>query len=70
MHGAKYRIWVQLLLTIAAALVLVWSGVIVWQGYAYREAAIKQAEDYSLSMHSATMAGLTGHGGDWYGRAA
>ena len=60
MHGAKYRIWVQLLLTIAAALVLVWSGVIVWQGYAYREAAIKQAEDYSLSMHSATMAGLTG----------
>ena len=39
MHGAKYRIWVQLLLTIAAALVLVWSGVVVWQGYAYREAA-------------------------------
>jgi len=60
MGKAKYRIWVQLLLTIAAALVLVWSGVIVWQGYAYREAAIKQAEDYSLSMHSATMAGLTG----------
>ncbi len=60
MRGAKYRIWVQLLLTIAAALVFVWSGVIVWQGYAYREAAIKQAEDYSLSMHSATMAGLTG----------
>ena len=60
MRGAKYRIWVQLLLTIAAALVVVWSGVIAWQAYAYREAALKQAEDYSLSMHSATMAGLTG----------
>ena len=39
---------------------MVWSGVIVWQGHVSREAALKQAEDYSLSMHSATMAGLTG----------
>ena len=60
MRVAKYKIWVQLLLTIAAALVVVWSGVIVWQGHVSRQAAIKQAEDYSLSMHSATMAGLTG----------
>ena len=60
MRVAKYRIWVQLLITIAAALCVVWSGVIVWQSYVYREAALKQAEDYSLSMHSATMAGLTG----------
>jgi len=60
MHATKYKIWVQFLVTIAIALTVVWSGVIVWQGYVYREAAIKQAQDYSLSMHNATMAGLTG----------
>jgi methyl-accepting chemotaxis protein len=54
------KIWVQLLLSIGLALLVVWSGVIVWQGYVYREAALKQAGDFSLSMHNATMAGLTG----------
>ena len=60
MHVAKYKIWVQLLTTIGAALIVVWSGVIVWQGYVYRDAALEQARDFSLSMHNATMAGLTG----------
>jgi len=60
MHVAKHKIWVQLLSTIGAALLVVWTGVIVWQGYVYREAALKQAGDFSLSMHNATMAGLTG----------
>jgi methyl-accepting chemotaxis protein len=59
-HGAKSKIWVQLLTTIGIALILVWSGVIVWQGYVSREAALEQARDFSLSMHNATMAGLTG----------
>jgi methyl-accepting chemotaxis protein len=54
------RIWVQLLTTIAAALVCVWVGVILWQGYVSRQAALEQAQDFSLSMHNATMAGLTG----------
>jgi methyl-accepting chemotaxis protein len=54
------RIWVQLLATIAAALLCVWVGVIVWQGYVSRQAALAQAQDFSLSMHNATMAGLTG----------
>jgi methyl-accepting chemotaxis protein len=54
------RIWVQLLATIAAALLCVWIGVIVWQGYVSRQAALEQAQDFSLSMHNATMAGLTG----------
>ncbi|OHC80934.1 MAG: chemotaxis protein [Rhodoferax sp. RIFCSPLOWO2_12_FULL_60_11] len=57
---AKFKIWVQLLATIGAALIVVWSGVIVWQGYVYREAALDQAREFSLSMHNATMAGLTG----------
>ena len=60
MRVAKFKIWVQLLVTIAVALLIVWSGVIVWQGVVYREAALKQADDFSLSMHNATMAGLTG----------
>jgi methyl-accepting chemotaxis protein len=51
---------VQLLTTIAAALLCVWVGVIVWQGYVSRQAALAQAQDFSLSMHNATMAGLTG----------
>jgi methyl-accepting chemotaxis protein len=57
---APSKIWVQLLTTIAAALVFVWVGVIVWQGYVSRQAALEQAQDFSLSMHNATMAGLTG----------
>jgi methyl-accepting chemotaxis protein len=60
MFVVKSKIWVQLLSTIAVALVVVWTGVILWQGYVYREAALKQSADFSLSMHNATMAGLTG----------
>ena len=60
MRVAKQRIWVQLISTIAAALLVVWTGVIIWQGVVYREAALKQAADSSLSIHNATMAALTG----------
>ena len=54
------RIWVQLLVTIGAALMVVWAGVIAWEGHVNRGAAIDQARSFSLSMHEATMAGLTG----------
>ncbi|WP_201493028.1 methyl-accepting chemotaxis protein [Rubrivivax sp. A210] len=60
MQPGNQRIWVRLLLTVAAALALVWTGAIAWQDRANREAAIAQAADFSLSMHDATMAGLTG----------
>jgi methyl-accepting chemotaxis protein len=60
MSQTPSRIWVQLLKVIAAALVAVWVLVIVWQGYTSRQAALEQAQDFSLSMHNATMAGLTG----------
>ncbi len=56
----KYKIWVQLLTTIGAALLVVWTGVIIWQGHVTRQAALDQATDFSSSMHDATMAGLTG----------
>lgn len=60
MNTVKYKIWVQLLGTIAAALLVVWTCVIVWQGHVTREAALEQAMDFSSTLHDATMAGLTG----------
>jgi methyl-accepting chemotaxis protein len=60
MHKTKNKIWVQLLATIGAALLVVWTGVIAWQNYVTHEAALEQAADFSSSMHDATMAGLTG----------
>jgi len=59
-QATKYKIWVQLLGTIGAALLIVWTGVIIWQGHVTRQAALEQATDFSSSMHDATMAGLTG----------
>ena len=56
----RRRIWAQLLLTIAVALLLVWTAVIVWQGHTARQAAIEQARVFTASLHDATMAGLTG----------
>ncbi|WP_029462776.1 methyl-accepting chemotaxis protein [Serpentinimonas barnesii] len=56
----RTRIWAQLLLTIAVALLLVWTAVIVWQGHTARQAAIEQARVFTSSLHDATMAGLTG----------
>jgi len=57
---ANSKIWVQLLITIGLALLVVWTAVIIWQNHAYRQTAIDQARGFSLSMHDATMAGLTG----------
>jgi methyl-accepting chemotaxis protein len=56
----KSKIWIQLLTTIAVALLVVWTGVIIWQGHVTRQAALDQAADFSASMHDSTMAGLTG----------
>ena len=60
MQASKQKIWIQLLSTIGAALLVVWTGVIIWQGHVTRQAALEQATDFSASMHDATMAGLTG----------
>lgn len=60
MKHTKYKIWVQLLATIGVALLVVWTGVIIWQGHVTRQAALDQATEFSVSMHDATMAGLTG----------
>jgi methyl-accepting chemotaxis protein len=55
-----FKIWVQLLATVGLALAVVWVGGLFWQDQANRDTAIRQATGYSLSMHDATMAGLTG----------
>src|ERR1035437_3531427 len=57
---ANLKIWIQLLMTIAVALLVVWSVVIVWEDHVNRDTAIEQARGFSASMHEVTMAGLTG----------
>jgi methyl-accepting chemotaxis protein len=57
---ANLKIWVQLLVTIGVALAVVWTGAIVWQDRLNRNSAIEQARGFSLSLHDAAMAGLTG----------
>ncbi|MBL8487196.1 MAG: methyl-accepting chemotaxis protein [Rhodocyclaceae bacterium] len=41
-------------------LIVAWTGLILWESQVNRQTAIAQAKDFSLSMHEATMAGLTG----------
>ncbi len=62
MFGAfnNLKIWVRLVLVIWLMLVLAWSGMIYWASMKHRETAIKQAEDFSNSVHKMTMASLTG----------
>ncbi len=57
---ARIKIWAQLQVTVGLALLVVWVAVIAWQSHVYRAAAIEQSEQFSLSMHHAAMAGLTG----------
>ena len=54
------KIWVRLVLVIWLMLVLAWSGMIYWASVKHHETAIKQAEDFSNSVHKMTMASLTG----------
>jgi methyl-accepting chemotaxis protein len=60
MRPSDLKIWIQLLVTITLALAVVWAGGILWQNRVNRDMAIAQARSFSLSMHDATMAGLTG----------
>lgn len=57
---ADLKIWVRLTAAIWLVLVVIWVGAILWMTQVNRETAIKQAEDFSLSIHEMTMAGLTG----------
>ncbi|MGE5491291.1 MAG: methyl-accepting chemotaxis protein [Actinomycetota bacterium] len=57
---ANWKIWVRLTAAIWVVLVIVWTGMIIWSSQVNRDTAIRQAQDFSLSIHEMTMAGLTG----------
>lgn len=57
---ADLKIWVRLTAAIWLVLALIWAGAIVWMTQVNRDTAIKQAKDFSQSIHEMTMAGLTG----------
>ncbi|HMT81035.1 MAG TPA: methyl-accepting chemotaxis protein [Azonexus sp.] len=54
------RIWIRLTAAIWVVLAIIWAGTIVWTTQVNRETAIRQAQDFSKSIHEMTMAGLTG----------
>ena len=57
---ANLKIWVRLTGAIWLMLVVAWSSMIIWESRVNRQTAVEQAKSFSLSMHEATMAGLTG----------
>ncbi len=57
---ANMKIWIRLTGAIAFMLIIAWTSVIFWESHISRQTAIEQARQFSLSMHEATMAGLTG----------
>lgn len=57
---ADLKIWVRLTAAIWLVLAVIWVGAILWMTQVNRDTAIKQAEEFSLSIHEMTMAGLTG----------
>jgi len=60
MRLADMKIWIRLTAAIWLMLVVAWTGVIFWEATVNRQTAINQAQDFSSSMHEATLAGLTG----------
>uniref|UniRef100_Q47HJ9 Histidine kinase, HAMP region:Bacterial chemotaxis sensory transducer n=1 Tax=Dechloromonas aromatica (strain RCB) TaxID=159087 RepID=Q47HJ9_DECAR len=57
---ADLKIWVRLTAAIWVVLAIIWAGAIAWTTQVNRETAIRQAQDFSKSIHEMTMAGLTG----------
>jgi len=54
------KIWVRLTAAIWVILAIIWTVMIIWTTQVNRETAIRQAQDFSQSIHEMTMAGLTG----------
>ncbi len=57
---ADLRIWIRLTAAIWVVLAIIWASAIEWTTQVNRETAIRQAQDFSRSIHEMTMAGLTG----------
>lgn len=56
---SNVKIWIRLTVSIWVVLVTAWGAMIVWESKQSLSAAIEQAQDFSLSMHDSTVAGLT-----------
>ncbi|UCV14379.1 methyl-accepting chemotaxis protein [Quatrionicoccus australiensis] len=54
------KIWIRLTAAIWLTLAIIWTIIIVWATQVNRDTAIRQAQDFSQSIHEMTMAGLTG----------
>lgn len=52
------KIWIRLVVSIAAMLALAWGGVIYWSAYQQRNMALHQARDLAMSANQLTMANL------------
>ncbi|WP_127474958.1 methyl-accepting chemotaxis protein [Sulfurivermis fontis] len=52
-------IWLRLLVTIWLLLVVAWTALIGWAAWEQRATALRQAENFSRSVHEMTFAGLT-----------
>jgi methyl-accepting chemotaxis protein len=57
---ADLKIWIRLTAAIWLILAIIWASAIVWTTQVNRDTAIRQAQDFSQSIHEMTMAGLTG----------
>jgi len=57
---ADLKIWVRLTGAICLVLAVIGVGAILWTTQVNRDTAIRQAKDFSQSIHEMTMAGLTG----------
>ncbi len=57
---ADLKIWVRLTAAIWLTLAIIWTVAILWTTQVNRDTAIRQAQDFSQSIHEMTMAGLTG----------
>ena len=57
---ADLKIWVRLTAAIWLVMAVIWAGAILWTTQVNRDTAIRQAKDFSQSIHEMTMAGLTG----------
>jgi methyl-accepting chemotaxis protein len=53
-------VWLRLTLAIWLMLALALGGMVAWETRVNRETILRQAEDFSTSIHEMTMAGLTG----------
>ena len=59
LNFSNFKIWIRLTVSIWVVLLIAWVGIIFWDSQNSRNAAVDQAESFSMSMYESTLAGLT-----------